>query len=161
MAGWSPGAEPKTLETLSTQGIVPRKMSPEHFKAFVESESYATGAWRGTVPADGHVGTPGVEQAAASRGDDGKAGVTGKAVAAGVGVAAAAAAVAAGAAVAAKKSDDETVHPVPAPGPDFVSPEPVATGFDATEPAPAGSLDPVQPVQPVEPVDPTTGRPAV
>jgi tripartite-type tricarboxylate transporter receptor subunit TctC len=32
-------AEPKIAETLSTQGIVPRKMSPEHFKAFVESES--------------------------------------------------------------------------------------------------------------------------
>src|SRR4029079_11787254 len=32
-------AEPKIVETLSTQGIVPRKMSPEQFKAFVESES--------------------------------------------------------------------------------------------------------------------------
>ena len=39
-----------------------------------------------------HVGTPGVEAAADSRGDDGKAGVSGKVVAAGVGVAAAAAA---------------------------------------------------------------------
>jgi tripartite-type tricarboxylate transporter receptor subunit TctC len=32
-------AEPKIAETLSGQGIVPRKMSPEQFKAFVESES--------------------------------------------------------------------------------------------------------------------------
>ena len=32
-------AEPKIAETLSSQGIVPRKMSPEQFKAFVESES--------------------------------------------------------------------------------------------------------------------------
>jgi len=32
-------AEPKIAETLSTQGIVPRKMSPEQFGAFVESES--------------------------------------------------------------------------------------------------------------------------
>jgi tripartite-type tricarboxylate transporter receptor subunit TctC len=32
-------AEPKIAETLSTQGIVPRKMSPEQFKAFVESET--------------------------------------------------------------------------------------------------------------------------
>ena len=39
MAGWSPGAEPKTLETLSTQGIVPRRTTPEQFKAFVQSES--------------------------------------------------------------------------------------------------------------------------
>jgi tripartite-type tricarboxylate transporter receptor subunit TctC len=32
-------AEPKIAETLSTQGIVPRKMSPEQFGAFVASES--------------------------------------------------------------------------------------------------------------------------
>ena len=32
-------AEPKTLETLSTQGIVPRRTTPEQFKAFVQSES--------------------------------------------------------------------------------------------------------------------------
>ena len=62
----------------------------DRFKEFIESEEYATGAWRGSVTSDGHVGTPGVEAAAASRGDDGKAGVSGKAVAAGVGVAAAA-----------------------------------------------------------------------
>jgi uncharacterized membrane protein len=64
------------------------------FKEFIESEEYATGAWRGSVESEGHVGTPGVESAAASRGDDGKAGVSGKAVAAGVGVAVAAAAAA-------------------------------------------------------------------
>jgi len=32
-------AEPKIADTLSAQGIVPRKMSPEQFGAFVESES--------------------------------------------------------------------------------------------------------------------------
>jgi tripartite-type tricarboxylate transporter receptor subunit TctC len=32
-------AEPKISETLSAQGIVPRKMNPEQFGAFVESES--------------------------------------------------------------------------------------------------------------------------
>ena len=32
-------AEPKIAETLSAQGIVPRKMSPDQFGAFVESES--------------------------------------------------------------------------------------------------------------------------
>ena len=63
----------------------------ERFKTFIESEGYPTGAWRGTISGEGHVGTPGVEHAAQSRGDDGKAGVSGKAVAAGVGVAAAAA----------------------------------------------------------------------
>jgi tripartite-type tricarboxylate transporter receptor subunit TctC len=32
-------AEPKIAETLSTQGIVPRQMSPEQFGAFVAAES--------------------------------------------------------------------------------------------------------------------------
>jgi hypothetical protein len=54
------------------------------FKAFIEDEGYATGAWRGTVNEGASVGTPGVEDAAAPRGDSGKAGVSGK-VAAGVG----------------------------------------------------------------------------
>lgn len=65
------------------------------FKEFIESEGYATGAWRDSVAPVGEVGTPNVEDAAASRGDSGKAGLSGKAVAAGLGVAAAAAAAAA------------------------------------------------------------------
>jgi carbon monoxide dehydrogenase subunit G len=69
----------------------------ERFKAFIEAEGYATGAWRGTVDAGTGVGTPGVQEAAASRGDSGKAGISGAAAAAGVGVAAAAAAAVAGA----------------------------------------------------------------
>src|ERR687890_2512193 len=82
----------------------------DRFKAFIESEGYATGAWRGSVQSSGHVGTPGVEHAAESRGDAGKAGVSGKAVAAGVGAAAAAAAgIAAVAAAGAKKNDDVEV----------------------------------------------------
>ena len=84
----------------------------ERFKAFIESESYATGAWRGSVEGSGRPGeTPDLDDAAASRGDDGKAGVSGKAVAAGVGVAAAAA-VAGVAAGAAKKRDQEDAEPV-------------------------------------------------
>jgi hypothetical protein len=76
----------------------------ERFKEFIEAEGYASGAWRGSVQRDGDVGTPGVEAAAESRGDSGKAGISGKVVAAGAGVAAAAAA-----AVAAVKrgSDDD------------------------------------------------------
>ena len=58
----------------------------ERFKEFIESEGYATGAWRGSVGQSAGVGTPGVAEAAASRGDSGKAGVSGKVVAAGVGV---------------------------------------------------------------------------
>ena len=42
----------------------------DRFKEFIESEQYATGAWRGSVESGSHVGTPGVEAAADSRGDD-------------------------------------------------------------------------------------------
>ena len=80
----------------------------DRFKAFIEAEGYATGAWRGSVNEGAAVGTPGVADAASSQGDTGKAGVSGKAVAAGLG---AAAAVAVGAAAAAGKkqaTDDAT-----------------------------------------------------
>ena len=77
----------------------------EKFKTFVESEGYATGAWRGSVDAGGTGGTARIEDADASRGDQGKAGVSGKAVAAGLGGAAAAAA---GLAAASKSSDSTT-----------------------------------------------------
>src|SRR5688572_1604046 len=76
----------------------------QKFKEFIEDAGYASGAWRGSVSEGASVGTPGVEQAAASRGDSGKAGVSGK-LAAGVGVAAAAAA---GAAMAAGRSGSDT-----------------------------------------------------
>ncbi|MBT2514988.1 SRPBCC family protein [Arthrobacter sp. ISL-30] len=62
------------------------------FKAFIEDERYASGAWRGTIGEGATAGTPGVEDAAASQGDSGKAGVSGKVVAGAAGVAAAAAA---------------------------------------------------------------------
>ena len=78
----------------------------DRFKAFIESEGYASGAWRGSVNEGSQVGTPGVEDAAASRGDSGKAGVSGAAVATGVGVAAAVAGGVAAAAAAKKSSDD-------------------------------------------------------
>ncbi|MET0713355.1 MAG: SRPBCC family protein [Mycetocola sp.] len=76
----------------------------DRFKAFIESEGYATGAWRGSVDAGAAADQPGVEAAAESRGDSGKAGISGK-VAAGVGIAAAAAA-AAGVAASKKKNED-------------------------------------------------------
>lgn len=50
----------------------------DRFKAFIESEGYASGAWRGSVNPEANVGAPGVEHAAASRGDDGKAGPVGQ-----------------------------------------------------------------------------------
>ncbi len=83
----------------------------DRFKRFIESEGYASGAWRESVNAGGVTGTPGVQDAKGSRGDSGKAGISGKAVAAAVGVAAAAA----GAATVAgkKNSQNEDVTELP------------------------------------------------
>lgn len=78
----------------------------DRFKAFVESEGYATGAWRGSVGSDSAGTEPGIETAAGSRGDSGKAGISGK-VAAGVGLAAATAA-AVGLAAAGNKDRKDT-----------------------------------------------------
>lgn len=80
------------------------KKDLERFKELVESEGYASGAWRGTI--ENVPGTPGIEDADASRGDSGRAGVSGKVVA---GVAAAAAAGVA-AAAAGRKSDADDVE---------------------------------------------------
>ena len=85
----------------------------ERFKAFIEDEGYATGAWRGTVGGGVPGGTPDVDDAAASRGDSGKAGVSGKVIA-GVGLAAAAAAGVA-AASGSRNSDDAAPAVPPAP----------------------------------------------
>ncbi|WP_434616444.1 SRPBCC family protein [Arthrobacter sp. A5] len=88
----------------------------DRFKTFIEAEGYASGAWRGTISEGASVGTPGVRDADQSRGDSGKAGVSGK-VAAGIGLAAAAAAVGVAAAAAGKDSKEKT---------DTVAPEVVA-----------------------------------
>src|SRR3954454_12005025 len=66
-------------------GIVERQVKSDlaKFKALIEDEGYATGAWRGSVNEGLGVGTPGAEDAFGSHGDSGKAGVSGKAVAAG------------------------------------------------------------------------------
>jgi hypothetical protein len=89
-------------------GIVGRqaKSDLEKFKALIESEGYESGAWRGTVQHGVGAGTPGVEDAASSRGDSGKAGVSAKSVIAGA--AAVAGVAAAGAAVAASRSGSDT-----------------------------------------------------
>jgi len=90
------------------------------FKAFIESEGYATGAWRGSLNEGAAVETPGVEDAAASRGDSGKAGVSG------VAAAAAGAALLAGgvAAAAAKKASDTTSADEASPVTEPASPAP-------------------------------------
>ncbi len=97
----------------------------ERFKTFIEDEGYATGAWRGSHNEGSVAGTPGVEDAAASEGDKGKAGVSLKAAAAGVGVAAVAAA-----AVAATRSGDSETSDV--------------TVTEADEPAPVTDLTAVE-----------------
>ncbi|UZX04815.1 SRPBCC family protein [Arthrobacter sp. CDRTa11] len=106
----------------------------KRFKEFIEDERYASGAWRGTVNEGATVGTPGVEDAAASRGDSGKAGVSGKmAAAAGVAAAAgAAAAMAAGGNKGETAAADETVTPT-APG------EPVTVTPLTTDPTTTGT----------------------
>lgn len=133
------------------------KKDLQNFKEFIESESYATGAWRGTVPGIG--GTPTVEDADSSRGDSGKAGVSGK-VAAGVGVAAAAAVAGVAAAAAGKKDDEDTtveVTPVVDAAP--VVPE---TAPVVPETTPIVADDDVVDVDPVPAVDgiPGTGVPS-
>jgi uncharacterized protein YndB with AHSA1/START domain len=107
------------------------KADLQKFKAFIESESYSTGAWRGTVA--GQPGTPTVADAEQSRGDSGKAGVSGK-VAAGVGLAAAATVAGVAAAAANKGKEEETeteVSTVPVTETAPVAPE---TSVPATTP---------------------------
>jgi carbon monoxide dehydrogenase subunit G len=90
-------------------GIVERQVTAdlERFKQLIEAEGYASGAWRGSVNEGMDVGTPGVEQAGMTRGDDGKAGVSATTVIAGA-AAAAVGVAAAGAAAAAAKSGQQT-----------------------------------------------------
>lgn len=109
----------------------------DRFKAFIESEGYASGAWRGSVNEGSGTGTPGVEDAAASRGDAGKAGISGAAVAAGVGVAAAVAGGVAAAAAANKGGSKESDIDRPADTSSLNVGQPLAA-----TPAPATTLPP-------------------
>ena len=97
------GAVEKAGDALN---IVQRQVEAdlERFKAFIEARGAESGGWRGSVNEDVPVGTPGVEDAALTQGDSGKAGVSGKAVAAG---AAAVVAGAAAAAVIGRGSDED------------------------------------------------------
>src|SRR3954462_13840484 len=80
----------------------------ERFKSFIESRGSETGAWRGEVTDEPDVGTPDVEDAAASRGDSGKAGVSTTAVAAGAVLAGAGAAAVAAATRSSSSSQEFT-----------------------------------------------------
>jgi carbon monoxide dehydrogenase subunit G len=136
----------------------------DRFKAFIEAEGYATGAWRGSVNEGAAVGSPGVAEASSSQGDSGKAGVSGKAVAAGLG---AAAAVAVGAAATAGKKAtdddaDDTVMNVGVP----LEAAPTETGAAAAEPlvrehvgAPVTDVYTDRPGSAAYPPDNTRGQP--
>ena len=89
-------------------GIVERQVKSdlERFKALIEDQAYASGAWRGSVNEHLDVGTPGVGAAFGSEGDSGKAGVSAKGVIAGA--AAVAGVAAAGVAAATSKSPRQT-----------------------------------------------------
>ncbi len=80
----------------------------EKFKSYIEGKGVESGGWRGEVA--GNVGTPDIEAAEETRGDSGKAGVSGKAVA---GVAAAAAVGVAAAAAMKGKGDSDTTEAPP------------------------------------------------
>lgn len=119
----------------------------KRFKEFIEHEGYASGAWRGSVSDGTAVGTPGVEDAAASSGDSGKAGFSGKmAAAAGVAAAAgAAAAMSAGTNKDANEARDVTA-------PDAVPAEPVTV-----TPIPAEPMSPVSPAAGTTAADASSG----
>ena len=121
-------------------GIVGRQVKSDlqRFKALIEDEGYESGAWRGSIEHGVGAGTPGVEDAALSRGDSGKAGVSAKTVVAG----AAAAVAAAGAAVAASRSGSEEEQPAPvqsAPTP-AVPPAPPQPDVAVVDQPPPGTI---------------------
>ncbi len=102
---FAPAGESQTTVTLSLEyepeGLVEKvgdrfdivekraEADLESFKTFIESRGYESGGWRGTVNEGGAGATPGVEAAAETRGDSGKAGLSGAAKVAGAAVAAA------------------------------------------------------------------------
>jgi carbon monoxide dehydrogenase subunit G len=105
------------------------KADLDRFKAFIESEHYASGAWRNSVNPDSVSRAPGIQQAESSRGDSGKAGVSGKAVAAAVGVATAAGV----GAVIRNKKDNQTDRTIEVPR-DVTTYAPSQTTADILEP---------------------------
>lgn len=102
----------------------------ERFKTFIEDRQSATGGWRGDVEGQ-PTGTPGVDSAAVTQGDSGKAGISAKAAIAGV--AAAAAGVAAVAAT--RSGSDEAAEP-PAGSPQPAGAANVPVGEETTYTAP-------------------------
>ncbi len=128
----------------------------EKFKAFIESRSAETGAWRGEVEGQ-TIGTPGAESAISSQGDSGKSGISGKVAAAGL----AAAAVGVAAAAASRSGSEEDTDTYETT--EVVPPPPVKLVEETTyTEAPVTDIYPVAPVtDPVVAADPygTTAGP--
>jgi len=82
----------------------------EKFKTFIEERGTASGGWRGGVNEDVPMGQVGVEDAALTQGDSGKAGISGKAMAAGAAVAAAGVAAVAASKSGSNETDVEVVE---------------------------------------------------
>jgi hypothetical protein len=138
-------------------GIVERQVTSdlERFKALVEDQGYASGAWRGAINEGAGVGTPGVERAILSEGDSGKAGVSGKAVAAGVAAAAAGVAAVAAATKSSGGSEQGTPSVATTQPTTPVETTPVETTAVVAEPVPpVETVPPVAPLETVDPVDP-------
>ena len=112
----------------------------DRFKEFIESEGYATGAWRGSVSDGTGVGEPGIEDAAASRGDSGKAGMSAKVIA-GAGLAAAAA-TAAGVAAGKRNADETDADVTLTPVDDTMTDDDVIVTSAADPLVAAGGTDP-------------------
>ncbi len=115
-------------------GIVDRQVQSdlERFKKLIEDQGYASGAWRGSVNEGAGVGTPGVEAAAASQGDSGKAGVSAKAVIAGAAAAAGGLAAAAALSGSKQESQDQPTPTTPVTPPPVASPTPVTSSTPLT-----------------------------
>ena len=137
-------------------GIVERQVKSdlERFKALIEDQGYASGAWRGSVTPGIAVGTPGVEEAHTSQGDSGKAGLSGKAVVAGV-----AAAAAGVAAVVSSKKSGQDADEVPVGTTAVAQPPTTVTETTVVEQTPPVVVDPVDQVAPVDPLAPTAVDP--
>lgn len=138
------------------------KADLDKFKEFIESRGAETGGWRGSIDQQAGAGTPGVEAAAPSMGDSGKAGVSPLAAVAGAAVAAAGVAAVAGAVKG--RSDDDTddastgTTAMGATGTGSTS-----MGSTGTTAMTAGSAESMAQAEPLEPmpvdpmsVDPTT-----
>jgi len=116
----------------------------QKFKAYIEERGVATGGWRGGVNESADVGRVGVDAAADTEGDSGKAGISPKVAVAGAAVAAAGVAAAAAAAKSGSSESEQDVESVKAVRPEpEIEVEPVVVVEETAaplDPAPVGPV---------------------